>query len=94
LEKNDLKNVKYAVFLPNETPLDHLKLKVDDISFSVKSQIGKLINEVQYYNPANDVFQFQLHQLPRKWQYLQVTTLKKQATLYEQNAPRSNQVVG
>ena len=94
LEKNDLKNVKYALFLPNETPLDHLKLKVDDISFSVKSQIGKLINEVQYYNPANDVFQFQLHQLPRKWQYLQVTTLKKQATLYEQNSPRSNQVVG
>ncbi len=94
LEKNDLDKVKYLLFLPNGTKIEGLRMQIEGQTFKIESQIGKLIYEVQYYNPANDTLEFNLHEVPRKWQYLQVTSLKKNSHLYVQNAPRSNQEVG
>lgn len=93
LEKNDLENVKYLLFLPNGTSQESIRLQIGGRTFKVKDQIGKLIHEVQYYNPAKDSLEFNLHEVPRKWQYLQVTSLRADNNLYTQNAPRSNQEV-
>lgn len=95
LEKNDLDNVKYILFLPDET-----KIQTDSLSLNKeKEQIEKLLEkgeiyEILYYNPAKEKLQFNLHEVPRKWQYLQITSLKLKDQNYRPNAPRSNQLVG
>jgi len=48
---------------------------------------------VFYYNPAEEKLQFSLHEAPRKWQYLQLTSLRNENRVYQKNAPRSNQIV-
>ncbi len=94
LEKYGQESVKYLLFLPKGTEIDPLKLQIAGSTFRVKNQIWKLIYEILYYNPAEDTLQFNLHEVPRNRQYLQLTTLKNEDNVYSKNAPWSNQVVG
>lgn len=94
LEKYDQRNIKYVLFLPNKTDISKVKLQIGNTTFKAKNQIWKLVYEAQYYNPTEDILQFNLHEVPRKRQYLQITSLKNSNNLYTKNAPRSNQIVG
>ena len=93
VEKYDQKWTKYLLFLPKGTEINTLKLQIEGSTFKVKNQIWKLISEVFYYNPAEEKLQFSLHEAPRKWQYLQLTSLRNENRVYQKNAPRSNQIV-
>lgn len=95
LEKNDLNNAKYLLFLPLNTDTNKSTLTLNGEKDSLENWLKKKkIYEILYYNPAKEELQFDLHEAPRKWQYLQITSLISTKNHYEQNAPWSNQVVG
>lgn len=93
LEKASIHTAKYLLFLPRGTDLEKLKLRLEGQNLDVKNQLGKRIYEVLYYPPASETLHFNLHEVPRKWQYLQITSLKADEEVYIQNAPWSNQIV-
>ena len=94
-EKNSQSKVKYILFLPNwmEEEIDDLRIQLQWTTQKIKNLLWDKIYEVKYYNPALDVLQFSLPEVPRKWEYVQITTVKLNETVYQQNAPWSNQLV-
>lgn len=96
-EKNSQDKIKYILFLPNwtEEELDDkwIQLEQEGTSQKIKNLLWKIIYEVKFYNPALTNLQFNLPEVPRKWEYVQITTLKLDDIRYVQNAPWSNQLV-
>ena len=96
-EKNSQDKIKYILFLPNwtEEELDDkwIQLEQGGTTQKIKNLLWKTIYEVKFYNPALANLQFNLPEVPRKWEYVQVTTLKLDNIRYVQNAPWSNQLV-
>lgn len=94
-EKNSEKDTKYILFLPrgSEEEVENLWIELQWRTQYIKKLIWDKIYEVRYYNPSDETLRFSLPEVPRKWQYIQVTTVKLNWKFYQQNAPWSNQLV-
>ena len=94
-ENNSSSKIRYILFLPNwmDEELDNLSININWTTPKIKTLLWNKIYEVKYYNPSLDKLQFSLPEVPRKWEYVQITTIKLNKNTYEQNAPWSNQLV-
>jgi len=94
-ERNSQNTIKYILFLPNgmEDEIENLWIELQGRTQKIKSLIWNKIYEVRYYNPIEETLQFNLPEVPRKREYVQVTTVKLNWIFYQQNAPWSNQLV-
>lgn len=83
---------KYILLLPNEMEweLKGLQLQVQWNTIPLSSD---KLYAIKYYNSDDDSLQVTLWEVPRKWEYAQITTVKLNNRVFQQNAPWSNQLV-
>lgn len=55
--------------------------------------LGSTIHEIKYFNPSHPLAKASLVEVPRKWQYLQISALALDGDDYKVRSPWSNQIV-
>lgn len=86
---------KYALFLPKDTPLTGFTLQIGEKKQEINTRIkNEILYPVKRYNSEKEVLDLGLSEIPRQWQYAQITSLELEDKNYKKNAPRSNQELG
>ena len=92
--------------LPNDTDYTKALLTIDNtmVKRPINIALGDSILAVEYYDPQKDKIEIILKDLPRKWLYTSIATLRNTPenlsssqrqtfTLYKKSSSRSNQTV-
>lgn len=93
-EKKETELEKYILFLPKNTALTGINLEIKEKNGPITELIkNKTLHTIKYYDPQKRILEFGISEVPRKWQYVQITSLEKKWNIYKKNAPRSNQEI-
>ena len=82
---------KYIVVLPKWTDIENMKIRLDD--WKVVDLSSDDIFDIQYFNESNAKINLTITDIPRNWQYSQMSTLTIDGWIYTTNSSTSNQVV-
>lgn len=85
----------YILLLPNGTISEGKTLTINEKKVSIDSLHKQgILYTVQYYDTTQENLNFGISEVPRKRQYLQITSLGLEESNYIPNAPWSNQELG
>jgi hypothetical protein len=87
-------NKKYILMLPIWFEYTWTKIRLEEWTYRTEKLLTWTINQIIYFNPANETINAVLNSLPRNREYTKIATLKLENQILFINSPRSNQTVG
>lgn len=87
-------NKKYVLLLPIWFEYTWTKLRLEEWTYRTEKLLTWTINQIIYFNPANETINAVLNSLPRNREYSKIATLKLENEILFINSPWSNQTVG
>ncbi len=86
-------NKKYILVVPIWFEYTWTKIRLEEWLYRTENLLTWTINQIIYFNPANENINAVLNFLPRNREYTKIATLKLENKILFINSPRSNQTV-
>jgi hypothetical protein len=86
-------NKKYILVAPIWFEYTWTKIRLEEWTYRIEKLLTWTINQIIYFNPANETINAVLNSLPRSREYSKITTLKLENQILFINWPWSNQTV-